>query len=772
MVRSLRCAVVVLVALASSSAMAADVDGRVVVQGTMLTSGGTPANGTYDVTFRLFTDETGGTEVFAQAVPNVVVSGGLFDTTLGPIPQGPLTANAALWLEAVVEGTALPRRALRATPYSLQAQHANIADLALDLSCSGCVAANEVGFGYAASASKGGAALDLACSACVDAQAVAAGAIGTAHLQDAAVTSAKVAFPYAGASTKGGAALDLGCAGCVSSGEVDFNFAASASKGGAASDVACTSCIAGAEIANGAVGSAQIADGSIAAGDVAFNYAGASTKGGAATDLACNGCVASGEVAFGYAASASKGGAASDLACTGCVVGAEIASGSISTAHLADGAVTSAKVGFNYAASGSKGGAATDLACTGCVAGSELAAGAVGTAQLADGAVTSAKVGFNYAASGSKGGAATDLACSGCVSGGELASNLSLAGNVAIAGSVQMGDNASTCNSGLAGAIRWSGTAFEGCNGTAWVELGAGGSSSPPEGPYVASAVGTSSQAPTVTLFTIPGKTGKRVSIQKIAICGDSDTASGSNRFAASGTGLSFSWEAGQNSAGATYHLGATPSVGGSARGFVYKDVFHSGALGAPVTVKWDYHNDWDGRYCQAQDIQGNNYADPGSSVRAWVLYYYTTDGAPVGNTVFSALGNGNSVPKNMGTIPAVSGKRVRIKQIGICGDSDANSGSNRFAVSGGGFGFTFEAGQTSPSATYHLSPTPTISGSARGFSYKSVDLLGNVGQGATVTWDYHNDWDGRYCQATDVYGTSYSDPGSSVRPWIAYSYE
>jgi len=54
---------------------------------------------------------------------------------------------------------------------------------------------------------------------------------------------------------------------------------------------------------------------------------------------------------------------------------------------------------------------------------------------------------------------------------------LTCTGGVWVANPIRAG-NLSTCNSGNAGYIRWSGSAFEGCNGTSWIQL-AGGSSAP-----------------------------------------------------------------------------------------------------------------------------------------------------------------------------------------------------------------------------------------------------------------------------------------------------
>ena len=125
---------------------------------------------------------------------------------------------------------------------------------------------------------------------------------------------------------------------------------------------------------------------------------------------------------------------------------------------------------------------------------------------------------------------------------------------------------------------------------------------------------------------TIPGRAGMRIVITKLGICGDSRTSSGSNRFVASGGGLNFSWFAGQTNPGGTYQLSPTPEPGGDASTrFTYRDVTHRADVGASVTIRWDYHYDWDGRWCNDTDSEGNTYNDTNyrSSIRAWVKYRY-----------------------------------------------------------------------------------------------------------------------------------------------------
>jgi hypothetical protein len=69
--------------------------------------------------------------------------------------------------------------------------------------------------------------------------------------------------------------------------------------------------------------------------------------------------------------------------------------------------------------------------------------------------------------------------------------------------------------------------------------------------------------------------------------------------------------------------LSPTPNKGGNARGFSYKTVSYISTPGASLTIKWDYHSDWDGHYCDDTSKDGKKYKDNGSSVRAWVSYQY-----------------------------------------------------------------------------------------------------------------------------------------------------
>jgi cysteine-rich repeat protein len=145
----------------------------------------------------------------------------------------------------------------------------------------------------------------------------------------------------------------------------------------------------------------------------------------------------------------------------------------------------------------------------------------------------------------------------------------------------------------------------------------------------------------------------------------------------------------------------------------------------------------------------------------------------PNPSVVFTALVTGSQTPPlAVGSIPGKVGKKIVIQKVGMCGDSDATSGPNVFSVSGAGLSFTWAAGQSNPGPTHWLNPVP-VSGASRGFSYADVNYAGQVGQGVTVSWDTHVDWDGLRCTGTDMMGNIYDDAtASSLRVWLLYGYQ
>ena len=231
--------------LVTGTATAQDIIG---VQGFVQTSGGAPADGTFAMTFRLFSAETGGAAVYSQDPVQVNVAGGLFDAEVGPLPAGLLDAGPSLWFETQVETEVLPRRPLRAVAYALAAHHATTAGLASDLECPGCVSSDDVAFAWAAGVGKDGAAVGLECDKCVDPTDLAPSSVASGHIQTGAVTADKVSFAYAKSSGPNGPATDVVCDHCVNGGDIAVGADLEGTLGVAGSVAACKSNAAGCSV--------------------------------------------------------------------------------------------------------------------------------------------------------------------------------------------------------------------------------------------------------------------------------------------------------------------------------------------------------------------------------------------------------------------------------------------------------------------------------------------------------------------------------------------
>ena len=117
-----------------------------------LNDGGSPANGSYDIQFKLFDSLTAGAQVGSTvSVTNVAVSSGIFTVTLDFGASAFPGANR--WLEISVRlagagtyTTLTPRQALTSTPYALKSLSTTTAD-GLSAACVGCVSSTQIGAG-------------------------------------------------------------------------------------------------------------------------------------------------------------------------------------------------------------------------------------------------------------------------------------------------------------------------------------------------------------------------------------------------------------------------------------------------------------------------------------------------------------------------------------------------------------------------------------------------------------------------------------------------
>lgn len=174
-------AVVLTVGVCSQAVAAAPT--AVAVQAVLRSAGGGPvADGKYVVTFRLYDSADSKTELFKELHPVVPVAAGMLRVWLGaanaakPLPTELFTTGKALFVGVQIsDDPELPRAPLSAVPYALHAAHADAATHvsgAIDGKqlAAGSVANTALGFAYAASKIKGGAAdlaVDLTCTGCV-----------------------------------------------------------------------------------------------------------------------------------------------------------------------------------------------------------------------------------------------------------------------------------------------------------------------------------------------------------------------------------------------------------------------------------------------------------------------------------------------------------------------------------------------------------------------------------------------------------------------------
>lgn len=190
-----------------------------------------PVTGSVDASFRIFDSIAGGTELYAEVIPALLVINGDLVAELGANAlDDSILAQPELWLEISIDGDVLdPRVRLTSVPYALRAALAEVAEEALtlggllptdvvtqaQLASLGLVDGLQVGAGLVRS----GAVLAVANNGIVTAMiadgqvtstklagdavtsaAVLDGTIGTADLQNGAVTTTKLGLSAVGAA--------------------------------------------------------------------------------------------------------------------------------------------------------------------------------------------------------------------------------------------------------------------------------------------------------------------------------------------------------------------------------------------------------------------------------------------------------------------------------------------------------------------------------------------------------------------------------------------
>ncbi len=133
-------AIIVPVLLFSASSVYPAIPRLINYQGILTNNAGTPLDGSYDLTFRIYDDSTAGALKWTEAQDGVSVNSGLFTVLLGQVNELDLPFDEPYWLEVQVESDTLPRLRMTSSAYAFRALVADTALIAVD-TCTGDITA-------------------------------------------------------------------------------------------------------------------------------------------------------------------------------------------------------------------------------------------------------------------------------------------------------------------------------------------------------------------------------------------------------------------------------------------------------------------------------------------------------------------------------------------------------------------------------------------------------------------------------------------------------
>jgi hypothetical protein len=155
-----------------------------------LADGDFPSSDTLSMQFDFFDQATGGTALWTDERPEVVVNQGRFSVLLGEetaFPEGLFEAEDGLYLRVTVEGEVLSRFQMTSTPYALRA---SVAETVLE----NAVSTDAIADGAVTSAkiSPNAITSGQVVNDALTSDDIAAGAIGSGELANGAVTNSKI----------------------------------------------------------------------------------------------------------------------------------------------------------------------------------------------------------------------------------------------------------------------------------------------------------------------------------------------------------------------------------------------------------------------------------------------------------------------------------------------------------------------------------------------------------------------------------------------------
>jgi hypothetical protein len=181
----------------TSAAVSAGIPPLINLQGRLTdTNGNNISDGVHTVVFRIYADSIGLiAPLWAETLP-VQVSGGLFSAIIGrtsPFPAGLYLGSPNRFLGLAVDSEPeMPRVRLNSVAYAYQSENADVAVVALDLSCVGCIDATHI-----AVAAVGA---DEIASNAVNPSEIATDAVGASEIEANAVGSSEIAADAVGSS--------------------------------------------------------------------------------------------------------------------------------------------------------------------------------------------------------------------------------------------------------------------------------------------------------------------------------------------------------------------------------------------------------------------------------------------------------------------------------------------------------------------------------------------------------------------------------------------
>ena len=114
-------------------------------QGRLTDSGGTPLNGSYSLTFRIYDAESAGNLLWQEIHPGVTIQKGIFSILFGSVTNLDLPFDKPYFLEIVVSGEVMsPRQRITSAGYAIRAEKAEDANTVGNFSVSTTPAPNSL----------------------------------------------------------------------------------------------------------------------------------------------------------------------------------------------------------------------------------------------------------------------------------------------------------------------------------------------------------------------------------------------------------------------------------------------------------------------------------------------------------------------------------------------------------------------------------------------------------------------------------------------------